>query len=112
LDIEEFLYKYYDINELLKIKDKFIKKSKEYGILKIKLMMNLKKKANKKAIKEIKEEDEKDWATESDEEIIETKKSQNPKKENSLETNDSENEDDVGPIVLPNGELLLENGLT
>jgi hypothetical protein len=43
LDIEEFLYKYYDINELLKIKDKFIKKSKEYGILKIKLMMNLRK---------------------------------------------------------------------
>lgn len=108
----------------MKIKDKFIKKSKEYGILKIKLMMNLKKKANKKAaintVKEIKEVDEKEWATESEgeeenEEVVDTKKStkNSNKKKESSETNDSENDDDdVGPIVLPNGELLLENGVT
>jgi len=112
LDIEEFLYKYYDLTELLKIKDKFIKKSKEYGILKIKLLMKQKKKTNKKHVKEIKEEEEEEWATESDEEEeVNTTKKEKVKKEISAETDDSEN-DDVGPIVLPNGELLLENGVT
>ncbi len=73
--------------------------------------------------KEIKEEDEEGWKTASDEEdkmeekseqvstSIKKKSDQKAREENLRETDDSDN-DDIGPIVLPNGELLLENGLT
>jgi len=122
LDLEEFLYKFYDLSELLSIKDKFARKSKEFGILKIKLMMHEKRKMRKeKEAKEIKEEDEEAWMTASDEEDkekseqvdtgIKKKSLEKAKEENLRETDDSEN-DDIGPIVLPNGELLLENGVT
>lgn len=122
MDLEEFLYKFYDLSELLSIKDKYTRKSKEYGILKIKLMMHEKRKMKKnKDAKEIKEEDEEGWATASDEENKKEKseeictnikkKSEEKNKDELKETNDSDN-DDIGPIVLPNGELLLENGLT
>lgn len=126
MDLEEFLYKFYDLAELLSIKEKYSRKSKEFGILKIKLMMHEKRKAKKnKETKGIKEEDEEGWATASDEEqnkssvekteVINTsiKKKSEEKviEENIGETDDSET-DDIGPIVLPNGELLLENGVT
>ena len=116
MDLEEFLYKYYDLNELLKVKDKYIKKTKEYEVLKIKLMMKQKKILKKKGVKEIKEEKEEEggWATESDEEkekdeLVETTKKE---KLNLRETDDESDKEEVGPIVLANGELLLENGLT
>lgn len=125
MDLEEFLYKFYDLSQLLSIKDKFTRKSKEYGIVKIKLMMHEKRKIIKKEKdeKEIKEEDEEGWKTASDEEDkneekseqvntgIKKKSEQKAKEENLRETDDSDN-DDIGPIILANGELLLENGLT
>lgn len=121
MDLEEFLYKFYDLSELLSIKDKFTRKSKEYGIVKIKLMMHEKRKIKKS--KEIKEEDEEGWMTASDEEeknaekseLVETgrkKKSEDKTKEEILKDTDDSDTDDIGPIVLPNGELLLENGTT
>ena len=121
MDLEEFLYKFYDLSELLSIKDKFTRKSKEYGIVKIKLMMQEKRKIKKaKDSKEIKEEDEEGWITASDEETeksekVDTstiKKSTEKAKEENLRETDNSDTDDIGPIVLPNGELLLESGLT
>lgn len=124
MDLEEFLYKFYDLGELLSIKDKFTRKSKEYGIVKIKLMMHEKRKIKKaKDAKEIKEEDEEGWVTASDEEdkngekseqvdTTHKKKSEDKSKEENLKETDDSDTDDIGPIVLPNGELLLESGLT
>jgi len=90
-----------------------------------------KNKNKKKNVKEIKEEDEDEWETESEEENeieetvntstkknIKAKKEKGKDEENENEvadenTGDSDdNEEEVGPIVLPNGELLLENGET
>lgn len=116
------MFKYYDLSKLLSIKDKFIRKSKEFGIIKIKLLIHEKKKIKKvKEIKEEKNEDDEGWITASDDdnnknntEIVDTtgnnKKEKFKTEENLYEKHDSDEE--VGPIVLPNGELLLENGVT
>ena len=110
------------------IKDRFVRKTKEYSIIKIKLLMKEKKKNKKAHNSTIKEENQEDgWETASDDEdknktADNAEKSENVDthikqeriqkiKENLKETDISDTEG-VGPIVLPNGELLLENGIT
>ena len=112
-DLEEFLYKFYDKKSLLSIKDKNLKRLKEYKILKIKLKM--------KKIKKTKKKDEEGWETASDEEettisvnkqeIGSTKISKIIKdKDVNDELDQSDTDDEYEPVSLPNGELLLENG--
>ena len=81
-DLDEFLYKYYDIKKLLSIKDKNKRKSKEFKILL--LRAKVAKVLNEKNL----EGDE--WE----------------------EIKSNEDEDEYEPMTLPNGELLLENGTT
>ena len=81
-DLDEFLYKYYDIKKLLSIKDKNKRKSKEFKILS--LRAKVAKVLNEKNL----EGDE--WE----------------------EIKSNEDEDEYEPMTLPNGELLLENGTT
>ena len=81
-DLDEFLYKYYDIKKLLSIKDKNKRKSKEFKILS--LRAKVAKVLNEKNL----EGDE--WE----------------------EIKSDEDENEYEPMTLPNGELLLENGTT
>ena len=81
-DLDEFLYKYYDIKKLLSIKDKNKRKSKEFKILS--LRAKVAKVLNEKNL----EGDE--WE----------------------EIKSNEDDDEYEPMTLPNGELLLENGTT
>jgi len=102
-DLEEFLYKFYDKKSLLSIKDKSLKKLKEYKILKIKLKM-------KKTKKAVKEEDEEQWKTDSEGEDDKQKTKIIKSNDIDKELEDSDSEDEYEPVTLPNGELLLENG--
>jgi pre-60S factor REI1 len=104
-DLEEFLYKFYDKKSLMSIKDRSLKRLKEYKILKIKLKMKKIKKVKKEA-----KEDEDGWQTASDDE--ETPKTPKILNQRDLqeEAYDSDSEDEYEPVTLPNGELLLENG--
>ena len=82
-DLDEFLFKYYDLKKLLAVKDKNIRRSKEFKILSLRA----------RVAKELKEKN-----LEGDDEWEEVK---------------SGDEDyDYEPMTLPNGELLLENGTT
>jgi pre-60S factor REI1 len=82
-DLEEYLYKYYEKKKLLAITDRAMRRTKEFRILKIKLS---KKKEDK--------EDEGSW------EVVED--------ENEDKVDSDEDYDDN--VVLPNGELLTNNG--
>ena len=82
-DLDEFLFKYYDIKKLLSIKDKNKRRSKEFKILLLRL----------RVAKELKEKN-----LEGDDEWEEIKS--------------DEGDDDYEPMTLPNGELMLEDGTT
>ena len=107
-DLEEFLYKFYDKKSFMSIKDRSLKRLKEYKILKIKLKIKKAKKIKKEAKEE--KEDEDGWQTASDDEA--TAKTPKILNERDLqeEAYDSDSEDEYEPVTLPNGELLLENG--
>lgn len=92
-DLDEYLYQYYDKKKLNEIKDKSHRKTDEFQILKYKLKLNKHKQEKK--------EEKGDWVI-VEEADVKTKK---PAKEES----DSE-DDDVEPISLPSGELLLVDG--
>jgi pre-60S factor REI1 len=96
-DLEEFFFKFYDKKNLLSIKDKGLKKTKEYKILKFKPRM--------KRAKPAKEEE--GWSTVSENEEVD-----DPKilKKKDVKEYEEDSEDDYEPVALPNGELLLENG--
>ena len=83
-DLDEILFKYYDLKKLLAIKDTNIRRSKEFKILSLRA----------KVAKELKEKN-----LEGDDEWEEVK-------------SDEDNEEDYEPMTLPNGELLLQNGST
>ena len=82
-DLDEFLFKYYDMKKLLSEKDKNIRRTKEFKILSLRA----------KVAKELKEKN-----LEGNDEWEEVKS--------------NEEDDDYEPMTLPNGELLLENGTT
>ena len=82
-DLDDFLFKYYDLKKLLSVKDKNIRKSKEFKILSLRA----------RVAKELKEKN-----LEGDDEWEEVKS--------------DEGDEDYEPITLPNGELLLESGAT
>ncbi len=82
-DLDEFLFKYYDLKKLLSIKDKSIRKTKEFKILSLRA----------RVAKELKEKN-----LEGDDEWEEVKS--------------DEGDDDYEPMTLPNGELLLQDGTT
>jgi pre-60S factor REI1 len=82
-DLDEFLFKYYDLKKLLAVKDKNIRRSKEFKILSLRA----------RVAKELKEKN-----LEGDDEWEEVKS--------------DDEDDDYEPMTLPNGELLLENGTT
>ena len=82
-DLDEFLFKYYDLKKLLSIKDKSIRKTKEFKILSLRA----------RVAKELKEKN-----LEGDDEWEEVKS--------------DEGDDDYEPMTLPNGELLLQDGST
>jgi hypothetical protein len=108
-DLDEFLYKYYDKKKLLDIKEKDLRKTKEFKILKGKL--NVDKKVNKEKTKEKVEEDEEGWETISENEGEEQNVVTNDKKKKLKKEIEQEDEDsDYEPIELPNGELLMEDG--
>lgn len=95
-DLDEHLYKFYDKIKLRSLKDPKWTKMREYKILSLRLKVAEKLKEKKKD----KEEDE--WEEEeSDEE---------EKKEDKKEYKEDSDDDDFDPLILPNGELLLENG--
>jgi len=128
-DLEEFLYKFYDKNSLLGLKDKNLKKLKEYKILKIKLGVKVKpqKKENAKISKSendeyetVSEEEEGDEEGEGDRKKEDEVKS-NSKLKQHIETKklsttltkdvDEDSDEEFEPIELPNGELILQNGM-
>jgi pre-60S factor REI1 len=82
-DLDEFLFKYYDLKKLLSIKDKSIRRTKEFKILSLRA----------RVAKELKEKN-----LDGDDEWEEVKS--------------NEGDDDYEPMTLPNGELLLEDGTT
>ena len=82
-DLDEFLFKYYDLKKLLSVKDKNIRRTKEFKILSLRARVA-------KELKEKNLEGDDEWE----------------------EVNSDEGDDDYEPITLPNGELLLENGST
>jgi pre-60S factor REI1 len=82
-DLDEFLFKYYDLKKLLSIKDKNIRRLKEFKILSLRA----------RVAKELKEKN-----LDGDDEWEEVKS--------------NEGDDDYEPMTLPNGELLLEDGST
>ena len=98
-DLEEFLYKFYDKNKILSIKEREVRIMKEFKILKIKLNI-----ANRNKIKEKIKDDSEGWETVSEDENEETQN-----KNNKL-IKDEESDEEFEPVALPNGELLLENG--
>ena len=81
-DLDEFLFKYYDLKKLLHIKDKSIRRSREFKILSLRA----------RVAKELKEKD-----LDGNDEWEEVK---------------SDEDDDYEPMTLPNGELLLQDGST
>ena len=81
-DLDEFLFKYYDLKKLLHIKDRNIRRSREFKILSLRA----------RVAKELKEKN-----LEGDDEWEEVK---------------SDEDDDYEPMTLPNGELLLQDGTT
>jgi hypothetical protein len=131
-DLEEFFYKFYDKKSLLSVKDRGLRKTNEFQILKIKLKM--------KKVRKVKKTDDEGWSTVSEgeedskmsventnETLVDTNvknsgvsrvdpsnstKVKTLKKKDVEEVNQSESdsEDEYEPITLPNGELLLENG--
>lgn len=82
-DLDEFLFKYYDLKKLLSIKDKNIRRSKEFKILSLRT----------RVAKELKEKN-----LDGDDEWEEVKS--------------DEDDDDYEPLTMPNGELLLQDGTT
>ena len=82
-DLDEFLFKYYDLKKLLHIKDKNIRRSREFKILSLRA----------RVAKELKEKN-----LDGDDEWEEVKS--------------DEEGDDYEPMTLPNGELLLQDGTT
>jgi len=82
-DLDEFLFKYYDLKKLLSVKDKNIRRTKEFKILSLRARVA-------KELKEKNLEGDDEWE----------------------EVDSNEGDDDYEPITLPNGELLLENGTT
>ena len=82
-DLDEFLFKYYDLKKLLHIKDKNIRRSREFKILSLRA----------RVAKELKEKN-----LDGDDEWEEVKS--------------DEDDDDYEPMTLPNGELLLKDGTT
>ena len=81
-DLDEFLFKYYDLKKLLHIKDRNIRRSREFKILSLRA----------RVAKELKEKN-----LEGDDEWEEVK---------------SDEDEDYEPMTLPNGELLLQDGTT
>jgi len=104
-DIEEHLYKFYDKILIEQIKDSNIKKSKTFKILKVKLSQGQKKLKviKEKEIKKNNDEDEDGWVTDEEEEI-------NTKEKLEKIINEEDDSDDVQPITMANGELLLHDG--
>lgn len=103
-DLDEYLYKFYDMKKLLALKDTNVRKMEEFKVLSLRHKVANRLKENKKKIKE---EDDDEW----EEEIEETEKKQKPIneiKKNAKEKEESD--DDYEPMELPNGELLLEDG--
>ena len=96
-DLDEFLFKYYDMKKLLKLKDPNFRKMKEFKIL------ILRSKIAKK-LKE-KDDDGNEWEDIDEEEEDEAGEG---KKKKIIE----EDDEDFEPLVLPSGELLLEDGTT
>ncbi len=96
-DLDEFLFKYYDMKKLNKIKDPNFRKMKEFKIL------ILRSKIAKK-LKE-KDDDGNEWEDIDEEEEDEAGEG---KKKKIIE----EDDEDFEPLVLPSGELLLEDGTT
>ena len=81
-DLDEFLFKYYDLKKLLHIKDRNIRRSREFKILSLRA----------RVAKELKEKN-----LEGADEWEEVK---------------SDEDEDYEPMTLPNGELLLQDGTT
>lgn len=109
-DLDEYLYKFYDMKKLLALKDTNFRKMKEFKILALRHKVANRIKENKKQSKKIEEEggDSDEW----EEEIQETEKEEKIttiiKREESKEEDISDG--DFEPMELPNGELLLEDG--
>ena len=82
-DLDEFLFKYYDLKKLLSIKDKNIRRLKEFKILSLRARVA-------KELKEKNLDGDDEWE----------------------EVNSNEGDEDYEPMALPNGELLLEDGST
>lgn len=99
-DLDEFLYKFYDQAKILGIKEKELRMTKEFKLLKFKF--KLKKKTNTKV-------EEEEWEVISEEEASEQPRDANKTKPSLLEDEEDDDED-FETIKLPNGELLLEDG--
>ncbi len=82
-DLEEFFFKCYDLKKLLSIKDKNIRRSKEFKILSIRARVA-------KELKEKNLDGDDEWE----------------------EVNSDNDDQDYEPMTLPNGELLLQDGTT
>ena len=82
-DLDEFLFKYYNLKKLLSIKDKSIRRLKEFKIISLRVRVA-------KELKEKNLEGEDEWE----------------------EVKSDEGDEDYEPMTLPNGELLLEDGTT
>ena len=82
-DLDEFLFKYYDLKKLLSVKDKNIRRTKEFKILSIRARVA-------KELKEKNMDGDDEWE----------------------EVNSEDDEEDYEPMTLPNGELLLKDGTT
>ena len=82
-DLDEFLFKYYDLKKLLSIKDKDRRRTKEFKLLTVRA----------RVAKELKEKN-----LDGDDEWEEVKS--------------DEGDEDYEPMILPNGELLLQDGTT
>ena len=98
-DLDEFLYKYYNMQKLLSLKDTNIRKTREFKILWLRYKISQKQSKDKPQ----NNEDEWEEVDESDEED-DKEESQEKKKE------DIDDDGDFEPMTLPNGELLLEDG--
>ena len=106
-DLDEFLFKYYDMKKLLKLKDPNFRKMKEFKILslRVKIAKKLKEKDDDgNEWEDIEEEDDED--KEDKEEKKEPEKKEKPKRKKII----TEEDEDFEPLTLPNGELLLEDG--
>ena len=82
-DLDEFLFKYYDLKKLFSIKDKDRRRTKEFKLLTVRA----------RVAKELKEKN-----LDGDDEWEEVKS--------------DEGDEDYEPMTLPNGELLLQDGTT